>query len=122
MNSVGRIVVAQVAVTTSVSLGCLLFDWVASYSALLGGLSGTLPALYAAMRFSGDVRAGANGSGLAQVLVGELGKFVFSIALFSMVFVLVERLNVLTFFGAFVLTQVCYGAVPLIDATRLRRK
>ena len=122
MNTLSRIVTAQVVIPFGAAAGCLFVDVVASYSALLGGLTGVLPTLYAVVRFSGQQRSARGGNGLTPLLTGELGRQAFSIALFSVVFVLVEPLNVLCFFGTFVLMQMCYGIVPLIEAMRLRRR
>ena len=119
-GSVGRIVIVQFIVMVLAAAGCLLVDMVAAYSALLGGLVCVVPGVYAAARFYGKISK--EGTGLTPVLLGELGKLTFSIAIFVAVFVLVEPLNMLSFFATFIGLQLIYIAVPLLEANRLRNR
>jgi ATP synthase protein I len=117
-GSVGRIVIVQFIVMVLAAAGCLLVDIVAAYSALLGGLVCVVPAVYAAARF--HCKTSKEGTGLTPILLGELGKLVFCVALFLAVFVLVEPLNALSFFGTFIGLQLIYIAVPVLGVNRLR--
>ena len=119
-GSVGRIVIVQFIVMVLAAAGCLLVDIVAAYSALLGGLVCVVPVVYAAARFHGKTLK--EGTGLTPILLGELGKLAFCIALFVAVFVLIEPLNVLSFFGTFIGLQLTYIAVPVLGVNRLRSR
>ena len=117
-RTVTLIVVAQLSVMFITAAVCLLLDEVAAYSSLLGGFVALAPGVYAALRLLR--RSRADGSGLAPVLLGELGKFVLSISLFVVVFSFIRPLNVLSFFGTFMALQLVYVVVPVIEAKRLR--
>lgn len=104
---------------------CLLIDAVAAWSSLLGGFACICPGLYAAIRLKKAVHAeeaSVEGSGLGPVLMGELGRIVLTAAIFIVVFVSVRPLNVLSFFGTFIVLQLCHVLIPLVDSLRMRKK
>lgn len=118
-SPLGRIVIAQFVVTVLSSTTLLVFDWVAAYSALLGGVACGLPGLYALVMSLGPHRV--TGSGLGRALKGESGRIAITIAILLGVFMLVKPLNAWAFFGLFAGLQLVYGIVPFLDARRLRR-
>ncbi len=113
-----RIVIAQVIVTVLSSAALWVFDWVAAYSALLGGLTCVIPGLYT---LATSLQGGDAGNGFARVIKGEGGRLAITIAMFLAVFIFVKPLNVLAFFGLFAVLQFFYAVVPVLDARRLRR-
>ena len=118
IREIGGIFVVQLFVMLLVASLCLLIDFAAAYSAILGGLICFIPGLYSGFRIQRKI--GDDNNGLAPVLIGELGKLILTIALFIAVFVLVKPLDAVSFFGTFVALQLVYIAVPLFNANRLR--
>ena len=59
---------------------------------------------------------------MSQVLRGEAGKFALTTAILAMVFVFVKPLNVVVFFGTFVLLQISQAVIPLLEARRLLKR
>ncbi len=120
----GRIVTAQIVVSLTIAALCLLIDTVAAWSSLLGGFACICPGLYAAIRLKKAVHAeeaSGGGSGLGPVLMGELGRIVLSAVIFIVVFMTVKPLNVLSFFGTFIVLQLCHVLIPLVDSLRMRK-
>ena len=143
-SQLDRIAIAQLMFTIFVATSSLLVGWVAAYSSLLGGLVTVIPGIIfirivlektifattflsdnvAVSRFSREAilkRIGVEnvpGSDrtLPRVVRGELVKFLLSIVLFVGIFVAVNPLNALFFFGTFVAMQLLYVIGPLIDA------
>lgn len=148
-SQLDRIAIAQLVVTIFVATSSLLVGWVAAYSSLLGGLVTVIPGIvfiriviektifapmflmdiFAGSRFSREAilkKAGienvaGSDSVLRRIVRGELLKLLLSIALFVGIFVAVNPLNALFFFGTFVGMQLLYAIVPLVDA-RLETK
>ena len=100
-----RVVAVQTLLTAFLSVTLWFFDWVAAYSALLGGLACVLPGLYL---FATSLQPPSAGSGLGKALKGEAGRLAITIAIFLGVFALVRPLDVLAFFGAFAVLQLAY--------------
>ena len=114
-STVTRILVVQCMLMVLIGIACLAVDWVTSYSSVFGGLVCILPGVYAAIRTLRDAP-----SEIIPIVAGELGKLALSIALFIVVFVLVQPLNVFSFFGTFFGLQLVYVAVPVLESSRMR--
>ena len=89
---------------------------VAGLSALLGGLIAWVPNVYFAIRAFRH-----RGARLAQKIVrsfyaGAFGKYVLTMAMFAMVFIMVRPLNPLALFIGFILVMAGYWIVPFIVA------
>ncbi len=101
------IVAVQLLVTFSVAAVCWLFDWIVAASALAGGLAVAIPGAFVAWRFvSAGRRAGAQ-----TLLVSETGKWVLTMGVFVLTFVLIEP-SLVAMFGLFAALQL----VPLLGA------
>ena len=119
-SPVYQVALAQLFGTLLVSLLCLALGRVAVMSALLAGISCLVPTLYLLVISLKPSPAGD--TGLGQVIKGEIGKFVLTMALLAGVFVTVDPLNVWVFFGTFALMQICYAIVPYRRARRMLRQ
>ncbi len=115
-----RIVFVQFLSTLAIGVLSCFFGLVAAYSALLGGAISLLPA-YILLRRYNKLPVGDD-SGLKQAVTAELVRLSLSVTLFIATFVLVERLNVLFFFGTFIGTQFIFLVVPVAQANRLRNR
>lgn len=98
---VHRITLAQLAVLALLSLIALAFSSVGAYSLFCGGLIAIVPQAYFAglvfrRRGAGSARAIARAS-----YVGEVGKFVLSVAGFAVVFVTVRPIDGPLVFGGY---------------------
>jgi F0F1-type ATP synthase assembly protein I len=142
-SQLDRIAITQLTVTIIVATLSLSIGWVAAYSSLLGGLVTVIPGIvfirivlektifkpiflmdtFAGGRFSREAILkkaglenvpGADGT-LTRVARGELIKFLLSVVLFVGIFVAVNPLNALFFFGTFVAMQSLYAIVPFIE-------
>lgn len=111
-----RIITVQFIATIFAAALCLYVDWVAAFSALLGGLTCVVPNFFLAGRLSGG--AARQGPALKQLLFGELGKLGLTALMFVATFILVEPLNMLAFFGTFVGLHVFFIVIPLLDKYR----
>lgn len=114
-STVTRILAVQCMLMVLIAIGCLAIDWVTSYSSALGGLVCILPGVYAAIRTLREAP-----SEITPIVAGELGKLALSIAMFIVVFVLIQPLNVLSFFGTFIGLQLIYVVVPVLESSRMR--
>ena len=112
-----RIVVAQVFVALFASVLCLLISGSAAISALMAGVVCIIPGLYVLLQSVRPVAVGA--TGMSYVLKGEIGKFILAACLFAGVFVFYKQLNVMAFFGMFVVLQLVYAVLPVIEARRV---
>lgn len=124
-SPVDRVVLTQFIATVIATLVILIVDWVAAYSAFFGGMSSVIPGALALARVRMATRQESVGGtesaeSIKPVLQGELWKFAASIAMFTMVFVLVKPLAPEFFFGAFVAVHLLYAVVPYVEAKRLR--
>jgi len=91
---------------------CLFVDWVAAYSAFLGGLTCAVPSAFMAWRMGRRVlRSPLTASHLVR---GELGKLGITLFMFSMVFYWIESLKVGFFFAALLFGLLCNVFVPLL--------
>ena len=119
-SSIFRIVAAQFIATILASALCLVFDRVAAISALMAGITCIVPGCYTLVVSLRPVIKGD--LGLTQALRGEVGKFALTVALFALVFVFVNPLNVLVFFSTFVGLQLCMAVVLLLGSRRLLKR
>ena len=142
-SQLDRIAITQLTVTIIVATLSLSIGWVAAYSSLLGGLVTVIPGIvfirivlektifkpiflvdtFAGGRFLREAILkkaglenvpGTDGT-LSRVARGELIKFLLSVVLFVGIFVAVNPLNALFFFGTFVAMQSLYAIVPFIE-------
>lgn len=111
-----RIIKAQLLATFLAAATFMFLDWVAAWSALLGGLICVIPNM---------VLAGRLGEGTAEpkmamkrLVQGEFGKLVLTVIMFGATFMLVKPLNLLSFFGTFVGLHAFFILVPLYDRYR----
>jgi ATP synthase protein I len=124
-SQVDRIIVIQIFTVILATGIFLMFGVVAAYSVMLGGLICILPGYFAArvlVAKKGPLENLPTDVGLSPVIRSELIKFGLSVALFLATFLLVERLNTLLFFAAFIGLQLIYIVVPAIEASALRRR
>ena len=120
-----KVVVTQFIGTLLISGLCLAHGRVAAISALSAGLSCLIPTLYLLVVSLQPVKAGQ--TGLGHAVKGEIGKFALTIALLAVIFVFTESfvgkpLEVVAFFGTFILLQMSNAVVPLYEAVRLLRR
>lgn len=72
--------------------------------------------------FQSEKAQAARGPGLGEAMRGEVGKLLITGVLFAAVFIGVKPIDVVAFFGTFVVLQLAYVIVPLIDARRMMRR
>jgi ATP synthase protein I len=106
-----RIIRWQLLATIVASVICAIFDGVAAYSILLGGVTCIIPSAFSAWRL---LRETADpGAAVGHMIMAETGKLLVTVAIFIAVFLLVEPLDVLLYFGTFIGLQSFYILVPL---------
>jgi ATP synthase protein I len=108
-----RIVWFQLIGTLIAALALLLLDHVWAYSVFLGGLVCVIPNAFLAQRFVSAVGL-EQGRAFRRLIAGEAGKLLLTAALFVLVFVLVEPLQMLWFFGALFTVQLFGWAAPVL--------
>lgn len=74
---------------------------VAGYSALLGGLIAFLPSVYFAVKFFRYFGAQSIATITVSLWAGEMAKFILTIGLFALVFILIKPLNEMVLFIAY---------------------
>lgn len=104
-----RIIKAQMAMTFFVSACCLIVDPVIAYSVLLGGTVVTLPGMVQAHYWSNKV------VGARQILLGETVKIGLSALIFLLSFIWISPLDLGFLLGTFVMLQLFYVLVPLLE-------
>lgn len=105
------IVLVQFAATLAGAAISMLVDPGVALSVLLGGLVSAIPACYSAVRLSR--RTADPNLSLIDMMMAEFGKFALTVVLLGVVFVTVENLAPLYFFGTLLGLQVTYIIVPL---------
>ena len=90
-----RFVLTQLLVTLSLSAILLIFDRVAAYSSLIGGLIATLANAWFAIKVFRVKPTVTAETLLTTFYVGEIYKFIFTGAMFVIVFVLIKPLSVM---------------------------
>ena len=115
-----RILLVQSAVTTLITSCLLLMAEDGALSVFLAGVSCILPTLFVTLMSLRPIPFGK--SGIGQVLKGEVGKFLLTAALLTMIFTQYDTLKVVLFFCMFIFLQLCQILVPLVDARRLIKR
>lgn len=108
-----RIVRAQFVATFLASALCLMIDWVAAWSAFLGGLTCAVPSAYMAFRSLREVADPR--IAFANMVRGEVGKLLMTTTMFAVIFLTVEPIMLPYFFSALVLGLLCNVLIPLWD-------
>jgi ATP synthase protein I len=108
-----RIVWIQLIGTLVAALAFLLLDHVSAYSVLLGGLVCVIPNAFMAQRFV-SASSLEGGKAFGRLIAGEAGKLLLTAGLFVLVFVLVEPLQTLLFFGALFIVQLLSWTAPVL--------
>lgn len=101
-----RILLVQLALTCLLALLLMLKDFVTAYSVLIGGLLYLMPAGWFSLRVLVKNTAQTPREILANMYISETGKVLLAVALFSLVFMLVEPLNAGALFVTYILLQV----------------
>jgi ATP synthase protein I len=117
-----RLIGAQAGATLIISLGFLLKDQVAAYSALLGGFIFVLPNIYFAEKAFAHTGARAARQIVNSFYKGEAVKIALTAVLFTVVFVLVKPLNVLALFVTFIIVLTTNWLAPLLLSHQPLRK
>ena len=115
-----RIILVQSAVTTLITSCLLLMAEEGALSVFLAGVSCILPTLFVTFMSLRPTPFGK--SGIGQVLKGEVGKFLLTAALLTVIFTQYDTLKVALFFCMFFVLQLCQILVPLVDARRLIKR
>lgn len=113
---VHRVIVAQLVISVVLALALFPMGATFSLSSLLGGLCCSLPNGYfvwRAFRYRGARSAKLIVSSFYR---GEAGKLVLTIVGFALVFILVEPLEPLPLFGAFIAAQAVSWFAPVLMA------
>ena len=106
-SGAARIPLTQTVITLIAAGAFAFVDFIAAYSAFLGGLACILPNTYAIWRVFGAGR-GSHPSGFRTfgiMMRAEFSKFVLTGALFALIFWLVPDINPLAMFSVFVLAM-----------------
>ncbi|MDV7210834.1 F0F1 ATP synthase subunit I [Azotobacter beijerinckii] len=99
-----RVLVVQALVGLAAAAACgVFFGLVAGYSALLGGLIAWLANLYFAHKAFRYFGARSVKAVVQSLWSGEMGKLILTAALFALVFVGVQPLELLALFGGYLL-------------------
>ena len=91
-----RFILTQLVVTIVLSAILLFFDRVVAYSSLMGGLIATLANAWFAIKVFRVKPTVAAETLLTTFYVGEIGKFVFTGAMFMIAFVLIKPISIVT--------------------------
>jgi len=117
-----RLIGVQAGATLIISLGFLLKDQVAAYSALLGGFIFVLPNIYFANKAFAHTGARAARQIVNSFYKGEAVKLALTAVLFTVVFVSVKPLNVLALFVTFIIVLTTNWLAPLMLGHKPLRK
>lgn len=117
-----RLIGVQLGATLIISVGFLLKDQVAAYSALLGGLIFILPNIYFAYKAFAYTGARAARQIVNSFYKGESVKLALTAVLFTVVFVSVKPLNVLALFLTFIIVLTTNWLTPLLLSHQPQRK
>ena len=111
---VHRVVIFQMAVTLVLCIGFFGVGPVSALSAFLGGSISWIPNSYLIFRFFSHSGAHAANQMVQDFYRGEAGKFVLTACGFTLAFTLVQPLDAITLFGAFILVQAVHWLSPLL--------
>lgn len=110
IRAIVGIIAMQVAVALGVAALFLLFgSWVSAKSALIGGAIAFIPGAFYALRIVRSWHS-APGRLLRAHYVGEFGKLMLTVLLFSATFAWVKEISVLPLFIAYIATLMVYWA------------
>ncbi len=93
-QQVFRFILTQLVVTIVLSVILLFFDRIVAYSSLAGGLIATLANTWFAIKVFRVKSTVAAETLLTTFYVGEIGKFVFTGAMFIIAFILIKPISV----------------------------
>lgn len=112
-----RVLLAQVWVAVTLTVAAWLVGTEAGLSALFGGLTCVLPNGLFAVRATR--RIGAHAGKTARGLIGgEVAKWVTTVALFVVSFVVLPSVHPLAYFGVFVACQAVYVITPFLGTNQ----
>ena len=111
-----RIVRAQLIALSVATAMSLMFDWIVTYSMMLGGLVCVVPAAFMAYRISHETADASAAAG--HMIRAQLGKMGLTFAMFVAIFVLVKPLDVVFFFGTIAALHSFYIVVPLRERVK----
>ncbi|HSG02284.1 MAG TPA: ATP synthase subunit I [Marinobacterium sp.] len=94
----------------------LFFDFVAAYSALLGGLLYLIPNAWHAWKHFNTPSAESPNRALAELYAGQIWKMALMASLFALIFVLVEPLSGFSLFVVLLLMQVSHLVLQISAA------
>ncbi len=114
-KSAGRFILAQLIATIVLSATLLIYDFTVAYSALAGGLIATLGNAWFAIKVFRVKSEETPETLLATFYVGEIYKFVFTGAMFVIVFVLIKPLNVVALLGIYFLIHMTPAVVNVFS-------
>ncbi len=110
-----RFILAQLITTLALSASLLIIDYTVAYSALAGGLIATLANGWFALKVFRIKPNETAETLLATFYVGAIYKFVFTGAMFVIVFVVIETLNVVAFLGLYFLIHMTPAVVNVLS-------
>ena len=103
---VAKVLLAQLGLTVALALIFWGTDGhVSGYSALLGGLTCVIPNAFLALRLAVPRRDPGASALVRAAYIGELGKLVLTVLMFSMAFTLVRPLSAGALFAGFIAAQ-----------------
>ena len=121
-KSVRRFILAQLITTIVLSATLLIYDFTVAYSALTGGLIATLANAWFAIKVFRIKSEETPETLLTTFYVGEIYKFVFTGAMFVIVFVLIKPLNVVALLGIYFLVHMTPAVVNVFSRDGLVKK
>ncbi|WP_151670967.1 ATP synthase subunit I [Nitrincola schmidtii] len=101
-----RLFLVQLALISILSVLMMLKDFVTAYSVFLGGLIYLVPAGWFSLRVLVKNKAQTPRQIVANIYVSETGKVLLAVAMFTLVFMLVEPLNAGALFVTYILLQI----------------
>ncbi len=114
-RQVFRFITAQLLATLVLSIMLLIFDRVAAYSSLAGGLIATLANAWFAVKVFRVKPAVAAETLLTTFYVGEIYKFVFTGAMFIIAFVLIKPISVVALLVTYFLIHMTPAVVNVFS-------
>lgn len=101
-----RLLMLQLALTCILSVLMVMKDFVTAYSVFLGGLIYLVPAGWFSLKVLVKNSAQTPRQIVANMYVSETGKVLLAVAMFTMVFLMVEPLNASALFVTYILLQI----------------
>lgn len=101
-----KLFLLQLALTCVLSVLMMLKDFVTAYSVFLGGLLYLVPAGWFSLSVLVKNKAQTPRQIVANMYVSETGKVLLAVAMFSLVFMLIEPLNAGALFVTYILLQI----------------